>query len=193
MQGQGNHGYNSMMKSEPLIPGGWVLLNYRMPRVPSSPRVAVWRRLQALGVAQLGDGLVALPADARTREHFDWIAGEITENGGTATVWLGQPASKALERSIAETMAQERRQEYLALAEDAREALRLGETARARTAKRLRTQLRKINRRDYFPPPERALAAEAIAAVLAPRDTTAPNAQPDHTAVAGVRAARGTR
>ncbi|GAA5195415.1 hypothetical protein GCM10023346_25300 [Arthrobacter gyeryongensis] len=162
-----------MVKSEPLIPGGWVLLNYRMPRNPSSPRVAVWRRLQALGVAQLGDGLVALPADARTREHFDWIAGDITENGGTAAVWLGRPASEALERSIAETMARDRGQEYLALAEDARDALRLEEPARARTAKRLRAQLRKINRRDYFPPQARALAAEAIAAVLAPADTPA--------------------
>lgn len=172
-----------------MIPGGWVLLNYRMPRVPSSPRVAVWRRLQALGVAQLGDGLVALPADARTREHFDWIAGDIIENGGTATVWLGQPASKALERTIAETMAQERQQEYLDLAEEAREALRLGETARSRAAKRLRAQLRKINRRDYFPPPERALAAEAITMILAPRDTPPGNT----TAAAGVPAQRGTR
>ncbi|WAH95286.1 Chromate resistance protein ChrB [Arthrobacter sp. MMS18-M83] len=176
------------MKSEPLIPGGWVLLNYRIPRVPSSPRVAVWRRLQALGVAQLGDGLVALPADARTREHFDWIAGDITDHGGTAAVWLGQPASKALERSIAEAMAQERRQEYLALADDAREALWLEEAARVRTAKRLRAQLRKINRRDYFPPPERALAAEAIAGVLAPRDTLTEN-----TAAAERVPARGTR
>lgn len=181
-----------MVKSEPLIPGGWVLLNYRMPRIPSSPRVAVWRRLQALGVAQLSDGLVALPADARAREHFDWIAGDITENGGTAAVWLGQPASKPLERSIAETMAQERRQEYLALAQDARDADGLEEPARSRAAKRLRAQLRKINRRDYFPPPERALAAEAIKG-LAPRDTLAGSALPHHAAAAGAPAERGTR
>jgi hypothetical protein len=28
----------------------------------------VWRKLERLGVARLGDGLVALPADARMRE-----------------------------------------------------------------------------------------------------------------------------
>ena len=38
----------------------WVLLAYRLPRVPSTPRSAVWRKLKRLGVAQLGDGLVAL-------------------------------------------------------------------------------------------------------------------------------------
>jgi hypothetical protein len=46
--------------------GRWVLLAYRLPREPSNPRVGVWRKLERLGVARLGDGLVALPADART-------------------------------------------------------------------------------------------------------------------------------
>ena len=42
----------------------WVLLCYRLPREPSTPRIAVWRKLKRLGVAQLGDGLVALPSTA---------------------------------------------------------------------------------------------------------------------------------
>ena len=43
---------------------GWsgVLLAYRLPREPSGPRVTVWRKLRRLGVAQVLDGLVALPA-----------------------------------------------------------------------------------------------------------------------------------
>ena len=57
--------------------GRWVLLAYRLPREPSNPRVGVWRKLERLGVARLGDGLVALPADARTREQVDWLAEEI--------------------------------------------------------------------------------------------------------------------
>ncbi len=43
-------------------PGEWVLLSYRLPREPSTPRIAVWRKLKRLGVAQISDGLVALPA-----------------------------------------------------------------------------------------------------------------------------------
>jgi len=160
------HGYDGWMQDDALVPGGWVLLNYRMPRVPSSPRVALWRRLQALGVAQLGDGLVALPADARTREHFGWLAAEILENGGTATVWLAKPTSPAQEREIAAAMADERRAEYSALGEEARVASALVGPARARAARRLRTQLRKIARRDYFPPVERETAQGAIADLL---------------------------
>ena len=34
-----------------------------------------------LGVAQISDGLVASPADARTRERLEWIANEAVEDG----------------------------------------------------------------------------------------------------------------
>ena len=47
-------------------PEQWVLLSYRIPREPSTPPIAVWRKLKRLGVGQIGDGVVALPADART-------------------------------------------------------------------------------------------------------------------------------
>ena len=47
----------------------WVLLAYRLPREPSTPRSALWRKLRRLGAAQLLDGLAALPLDARNRER----------------------------------------------------------------------------------------------------------------------------
>ncbi|MGH8894932.1 MAG: Chromate resistance protein ChrB, partial [Actinomycetes bacterium] len=68
--------------------GEWVLLTYRLPREPSTPRIAVWRRLRRLGVAQLADGVVALPADARTREQLEWVAGQVQDAHGTAAVWV---------------------------------------------------------------------------------------------------------
>ena len=44
--------------------GTWVLLGYRLPREPSTPRITVWRKLKRLGVVQLSDGMVALPTHA---------------------------------------------------------------------------------------------------------------------------------
>ena len=41
----------------------WVLLAYRLPREPSTPRIAVWRKLRRQGAVQVLDGLVALPAE----------------------------------------------------------------------------------------------------------------------------------
>src|SRR4029453_18633736 len=88
---------------------------------PSNPRVAVWRKLERLGVARLGDGLVTLPHDARTREQLDWLAEEILEAGGVATVWLATPGSAAQERAIAETMRAARAAQYQAVTEQARD------------------------------------------------------------------------
>jgi hypothetical protein len=50
------------------------MLSYRLPREPSRPRIALWRQLKRFGVAQISDGLVALPAEARTREQLEWAA-----------------------------------------------------------------------------------------------------------------------
>src|SRR6266540_7251305 len=83
----------------------WVLLAYRLPREPSTPRSTVWRKLKRLGVAQLGDGLVALPADARTREALEWIAEEIVDNHGEAMLWLARPADAAGRAAIRQRMA----------------------------------------------------------------------------------------
>jgi hypothetical protein len=145
--------------------GSWVLLAYRLPREPSNPRVGVWRKLERLGVARLCDGLVALPADARTREQLDWLAEEILEAGGTSTVWLATPASAAQERAIAETMHAARATEYRTVTEQARAAAGAGE--RTRAARRLRGELRRIARRDFFPPPEREAARAAVDALAA--------------------------
>ena len=41
----------------------------------------------------LAMGLVALPADSRTREQVEWLADEVLEAGGEASVWLARPGS----------------------------------------------------------------------------------------------------
>ncbi|MFI2371215.1 Chromate resistance protein ChrB [Streptomyces sp. NPDC018833] len=150
-------------------PGEWVLLSYRMPREPSTPRITVWRKLKRLGVAQLSDGLVALPADARTREQLEWLADEAIEAGGTASIWLARPASLAQERELATAMAAARAAEYQAVIDQAAEAT--GSTHTAAAVRRLRAELRRIGRRDFFPPPERDRAHAAVRALAEQTET----------------------
>jgi hypothetical protein len=157
--------------------GTWVLLCYRLPREPSTARVTVWRKLKRLGVAQLGDGLVTLPADARTREQVDWIAQEITDSGGDATIWLAQPASIAQERAVAARMADARAEEYTAVLADAHLAATAPARERHRVGARLRGELRRIARRDYFPPPQRDAAHAAVRDLLDTTDTDTPVAE----------------
>src|SRR5215472_11134467 len=140
-----------------------VLLAYRLPRVPSTPRSAVWRKLRRLGAAWLGDGLVALPADARTREQLDWVAEEITDHGGEAMVWLGRPADNAAASVIARRMTAAVAAEYDAVAAQAAAALDMDDpAARRRALIRLRRQLHRVQARDFFPPPQREAAQRAV-------------------------------
>jgi hypothetical protein len=144
---------------------GWVLLCYRVPREPSTARIGIWRKLKRLGVAQLGDGLVGLPADARTREHLEWIAEEVLAAGGDATIWLAQPAAAAQERALARELAAARAAEYSAVLAEAEQARAADAVTRRRVLRRLRAELRRIHRRDYFPPAERQAAVAAVAAL----------------------------
>jgi hypothetical protein len=140
----------------------WVLLAYRLPREPSTPRIALWRKLRRLGVVQLVDGLVALPADARTKEQLEWLAEEVLEAGGEATVWVGQPGSMADERRLAVRMAETVAEEYRAVVAEAQRAARGDGVPARRTVTRLQRELQRIGRRDFFPPAEREVAHGAV-------------------------------
>jgi hypothetical protein len=135
----------------------WVLLAYRLPREPSTPRIALWRRLRRLGAAQVLDGLAALPLSPQTREQLEWLADEVEDAGGSATVWIAQPGTAAEGRALAERMRRNAEADYQRVAEAAR-----GPTD-GRTAARLKRALRAVRARDYFGAPgwreaERALA-----------------------------------
>jgi len=140
----------------------WVLLAYRLPREPSTPRSALWRKLRRLGAAQLLDGLAALPLDARNREQLEWLADEALEAGGEAAVWVGQLGSAAQERELATRMAEAIAADYRLLIEEAAAAREHAPGQRRRTLGRLRREQRRIRTRDYFPPPERELAQQAV-------------------------------
>ncbi|HEV8222312.1 MAG TPA: Chromate resistance protein ChrB [Streptosporangiaceae bacterium] len=140
----------------------WVLLAYRLPRVPSTPRSAVWRKLKRLGVAWLGDGLVALPADARTREHLEWVAEEVTDHGGEATLWQGRPLDSATASAVAGRMTAAVAAEYEAVAAEAAAAGPADPAARRRALVRLRRELHRIQARDFFACPQGETARRAV-------------------------------
>jgi hypothetical protein len=139
----------------------WVMLAYRMPREPSNPRVVVWRKLRRLGAVQLVDGMAVLPADARTKERFEWLADEVLEAGGEATIWIARAGSARQERALAQRMAEAAAADYRAVIADA-QAADDGSVMAGRTLARLRRELRRIGQRDHFPPSERDAAHIAV-------------------------------
>lgn len=140
----------------------WVLLSYRLPRDPSTPRISAWRKLHRLGVAQLQDGLAALPLDARTREQLEWVAQDVVDAGGEASIWIAEPTTDAQERQLVARMMEEIAAQYQGTIDEAAAATRKPEGVRRRTLKRLRRDLRRIRQRDYFPPAIRQQAHAAV-------------------------------
>jgi hypothetical protein len=125
--------------------------------------------MKRLGVAQLGDGLVALPATPCTRKHLDGIAQEILQVGGTASVWLAQSASDRQERELCAGMVAARSQEYRTVIAHAAAAASAPAPERTRIMRRLRDELLRIQSRDYFPPAEGDIARRAVGTLAGPR------------------------
>ena len=146
----------------PVSRAQWVLLAYRLPREPSTPRIAIWRKLKRLGAAQLLDGLVALPLDSRNRERLEWLAEEVTDAAGEATIWVGELGSTAHERELVARMSDAVAGEYRVVIEEVAKLRAQAPGRRRRSLSRLRRELRRIRARDYFPPPERELARQAV-------------------------------
>jgi hypothetical protein len=151
----------------------WVFLLYRLPRTPSTPRIALWRGLRRLGVVQLADGLVALPLDARTKEQLEWLADEVIEAGGEASIWIAEAGSAAQERALAGRMADSVAADYRVVGAAALAARSSSPSSRRRTLRRLRRDLRSIRARDYFPPPDAIEARRAVEALADALEATA--------------------
>jgi len=152
----------------------WVALSYRLPREPTRLRLAVWRRLKRLGATVLHDAVWLLPADAKTREAYEWLAEEIEEQGGTALVWEATSFDAAQDDSIVAQYRAEADERYAAIAASAERLSRLAGRRRSPGRGRLEQARRQLagleralrieSRRDHFRAPSRLGAAAALEA-----------------------------
>jgi len=145
----------------------WVLLAYRLPREPSTPRISVWRKLRRLGALQLVDGLVALPASTATAEAFDWLADEVIDAGGEVWTWRATPGSKAQHGDLVSRINDAIAGEYEALVAEVGAA---GHEPPPRTAQRLRRALHRVQARDHFGAPGKEAARRAVERLATTRD-----------------------
>jgi hypothetical protein len=170
-----------------MAPVRWVLLSSRLPREPSRLRLGIWRRLRRLGALLLHDAVWVLPADAKTREAFEWLAEEISEQGGTAFVWEALSLDEPQNRELVRRFRAEADARYAALAHSARRILqtarsrrraaRIDVRAALRQLKGLERGLRLERRRDYFRAPGRGDAETAVAIAIAGFETPRPGAR----------------
>jgi hypothetical protein len=137
--------------------------------------------LRRLGATLLVDGLVALPAGARTVEHLEWLAAGIHDNGGEASVWTARPTTRRDGENLAKRSRADAEAEYRLLMRNADKA-----DPDPRSVRSLRRQLRSIESRDFFGAQSAAAARRSVERVA--EKTPPPPAKRAARAAARVRA-----
>jgi hypothetical protein len=146
----------------------WLVLIYRLPREPSRPRVAVWRKLKALGALYLQDGVVALPEDAVTREQLEWLQVQVREANGDAVLWEAKPTTLRENEELVVAFRSSREEAYRTLIDRGKRIQRKAELGGGQglleELDKLEREFRTERRRDYFRSPLRKEAAAALKA-----------------------------
>jgi hypothetical protein len=145
----------------------WLLLIHSIPPSPNYLRVKIGRRLQRLGAVAIKNSVYALPRNDDTHEDFQWVAREIVEGKGEASIVEARFADGLSDAQVEALFQAAREADYAALTEDV-------QRLRAEFAKRtnitvylgrLRKRLDEVAAIDFFGANGRE-AAEALIADL---------------------------
>jgi hypothetical protein len=154
---------------------GWLLLLAQLPSSPSSARVALWRRLRAIGAAGVLNGAWVLPHAAVHADFFEQLRATVHTQGGTAFVLTVSAVSPDVNEAIVQRFRGDRGREYDEFAE--RCAAFLDEISKETRAgkftfaemeegeqdlEKLARWLTKIVARDYFPDERWPRSAEML-------------------------------
>jgi hypothetical protein len=156
-------------------PSGWLLLLVQLPSSPSSARVALWRRLRAIGATGLVNGAWVLPQAAPHAEFFEKLLATVRKQGGAGFVLTVSSASTNVNEEITHRFRGDRSREYDEFAEQGSAFLNeiSKETGaekftfaeleeREQDLEKLTRWLAKIQARDFFPDERSAQAEEML-------------------------------
>ncbi len=69
-----------------MVSSPWLLLLYALPTKRTSARVNLWRKLKKFGAVSLKTSAYVLPDNPAHYERFQWLARQIKDDGGDATL-----------------------------------------------------------------------------------------------------------
>src|SRR3990172_5241522 len=137
----------------------WLLLIVSVPPEPSSLRVRVWRKLQALGAVALKNSVYLLPFTPENYEQFQWLAQEVPKSGGEATLLKVDRIENMRVDDVIRLFHKARDRGYRPLAERYRKLLpsldrkATGATASRRGEERAAGELEGVREIDFFDAP----------------------------------------
>lgn len=135
----------------------WLLLIHQLPPKPDYVRVKIRRRLQGIGAVALKRTVYALPTNDQSREDFEWLAREIADLGGEATICEGSFLEPETGARLMAAQRAERSREYGEIAASAQRE--------SGDVDRLKRRLALVTGVDHFGAQGRADAEAAIMAL----------------------------
>jgi hypothetical protein len=135
----------------------WLLLLLRLPATHKTERVSVWRKLKKSGAIQIKTSTYLLPDNPPQYEHFQWLAQQIRDFGGDATLVRVQEIEGMPNQKLIALFNRARDEEYGAIKTALQRFLTRGRKtdpeASAVELERLTRQFRAIRDIDFFQSP----------------------------------------
>ena len=134
----------------------WLFLLFNLPAKRSSERVKVWRRLKKFGAVQLKTSTYVLPDEPVHYERFQWLAKEIDDTGGEATLVRVKDIEGMPYAAVVALFNDSRTRDYDEIAEPLtqliknRKARKLTADAFADELEKVRKRFQEIQEIDYF-------------------------------------------
>ena len=133
----------------------WLLLLFSLPAGKKTERVSVWRRLKKSGAIQLTTSTYVLPDQPALYEIFQWLAKQIRDAGGEATLIRAQEIEGLSNEKLVQSFNSAREAEYREIGAALRQALqrRRKKDDSNDAVEKLKKQFRTIREVDFFDAP----------------------------------------
>jgi hypothetical protein len=152
----------------------WLLLLYSLPTHRNSERVSVWRRFKKIGALQVTTSTYLVPDQASHYEQFQWLAKQIRDVGGEATLVRVREIEGLPNEKLVERFNKVRDKEYAVLTKALRALAGHGKMKVredfADQVERARRRFREVREVDFFNSPQ----AEEVSLLLAKLERTVP-------------------
>lgn len=133
----------------------WFLLLFSLPAGRKTERVSVWRRLKKSGAIQLTTSTYVLPDRPALYELFQWLAKQIRDYGGEATLIRAQEIEGLSNEKLVHSFNSVREAEYSEVAAALRKLMQRGrnKSDSGEALEKLKKQFRTIREVDFFDAP----------------------------------------
>ncbi|MFN2507890.1 MAG: chromate resistance protein ChrB domain-containing protein [Chthoniobacterales bacterium] len=135
----------------------WILLLYELPTAKSSERVNLWRRLKKFGALSLKTSAYLLPDTPAHFERFQWLAQQIRDDGGEATLIRVSEIENLSAQAVTALFHEARAADYQELISSLNDLLKQNRRKKTETFQadldRLRARFSELREIDYFNSP----------------------------------------